>query len=241
MYGLFITCAVVGGSILVMQFLLNLAGFAGDGADFGDGGHADIGGGHAVGDLGDGGDFSHHSGAQDGGGDFSDGDLGGPDHHGHTGDDAAHSAKAGLQLARYITLQTMVAFLTFFGLGGWAALENDRSNGSAIIIAAGCGIAFMFAVGYAFQSLRKLEQAGNESIHRTVGCRGRVYLRIPAENSGAGKATITSQGRTIELKARTPGPELRTGTTIQVSRVLDRQTVEVIPVETPADLAGSLT
>jgi hypothetical protein len=152
-----------------------------------------------------------------------------------------HYTKVGLQLARYITLQTLVAFFTFFGLGGWAALEAGRSNAAAVLFAFTTGVAFMFGVGYAFGSLRKLEQAGNECIRRTVGCRGRVYLRIPGEHSGVGKATITSQGRTIELKARTPGPELKTGSTIQVSKVLDWQTVEVVPVSSTADVTHAAT
>lgn len=229
MYTFFVMCAAIGGTVLAMQFILNLIGFAGD---FGDG---DFGDGHAAVDTSGTVDGPGHDlvGA-DGSADADLTDAADAVDGGH-GDHASHSQKIGYHLARYITLQTAVAFLTFFGLGGWAALESERSQTQASVIAFGTGLGFMFLVGYAFQSLRKLEQAGNESIYRTVGCRGRVYLRIPGENAGVGKATITSQGRTLELQARTPGPTLKTGTTVEVHRVLDRQTVEVLPVESIAE------
>ena len=51
---------------------------------------------------------------------------------------------------------------------------------------------------------------------------------VPAHGGGEGKITLPIQGRTIEVLARTPGPGLRAGEAVVVSRVIDEQIVEVV-------------
>jgi hypothetical protein len=43
-----------------------------------------------------------------------------------------------------------------------------------------------------------------------------------------GKITLPIQGRTVEILARTPGPGLRAGEPVVVSRIIDEQVVEVV-------------
>lgn len=211
----FIVCATVGCTVLVLQFLMNVLGFAGDMGDMGDGGGVDV---DISGDIGDIGDV----------GDVADVDAGDVHHH-HTG----------MTIAKVLTFQTIVAFFAFFGLGGWAALGAQQPPVFSVMIALAAGTASMFVVAYVFQGLRKLEASGTVQLSRALGCRGRVYLRIPADGTGVGKVTLTTQGRTIEVKARTPGPELKTGTNVKVSKILDRATVEVVDLATVVEEPAS--
>ena len=149
------------------------------------------------------------------------------------GDDAAaDTADAGqgnhADLGRIFTFQAIVSFLAFFGIGGLAALERGRHPAFAVLIGTVTGFVAVSLLGYVLRALRKLNTDGTVRISRAVGLEGKVYLRIPANGGGEGKITLPIQGRTIEVLARTPGPGLRAGEPVVVSRVIDEQIVEVV-------------
>jgi hypothetical protein len=100
------------------------------------------------------------------------------------------------------------------------------------------GLLSMLILSKVVQGFRRLHQDGGLRLRRAVGCPGRVYLRIPGEGSGEGKVTIVLQGRTVELKARTNGPLLKTGAEVVVTHLLDNQTVLVAPwIDEPSSTA----
>src|SRR5437762_1943831 len=76
--------------------------------------------------------------------------------------------------------------------------------------------AALFAVGWLMQALSQLHSAGNLELECAVGCAAQVYLRIPPRGTGAGKITVTMQGRTVELNAVTTGPEIATGSAVKI-------------------------
>lgn len=196
----FSICALIGGTVLVIQLGMAILGFGGaEGADAGD-----------------------------------PGDLGGIDVH-HGGDPAladAHHHAMLPGIVKLITFQTVVAFLAFFGVAGMASQTAGQSGAVSLAVAVIVGFCAMAILGYLLQGFRKLEASGTLQMQKAVGCHGRVYLKVPAESEGEGKVTITVQGRSVELKARTSGPELATGVEIIVSKLLDPQTVEVAAIET---------
>jgi len=120
------------------------------------------------------------------------------------------------------------SFLAFFGVGGLSALESKLHPAVAVFIGTASGVVAVSLLGYVLRALRKLNSDGTVRISGSIGLEGTVYLRIPAEGNGSGKITLSIQGRTIEVLARTPGPELRAGERVVVSRVIDEQTVEVV-------------
>ena len=189
---LFTMCAIVGSSVLVIQFLLSLLG-VGIGAD------ADL-------------DIDLPSNDVDGIDTVSDGNW---------------------AFAKYLSLQTIVAFVAFFGIGGLIADKSGQPPVVSSAVALITGTAIMVGYGHLVHSMRKLETDGSFRIELAEGAHGRVYLRIPGEQAGAGKVTVIVQGRTVELSAMTEGPELRTGTSIVINRILDRQTVQVVRDESP--------
>lgn len=209
---IFIVCAAIGGTVLIIQFILSLIGLGGEAFDLdvsGDVGH-DFGG-DFHGDVG--GDF--HG---DAGGDFH-GDAGG--HHGQAVDHGS------TWLFSVISFRTVVAALAFFGLAGLWAESTDIPTPGVLAVAVGAGFAAMMGVYYMMRGMRKLQADGSVRIHRAVGQHGTVYLRIPGNQSGTGKIQFNLQNRTMEFLAVTSGPDLPTGAKVVVIGVVNPTTLEV--------------
>ena len=202
MYTLFLICALIGGTVFILQFVLAIVGAGADDLDFG----------HDI----------PHDVPHDMPHDFS----------GDSGDVAGHAhGHDSTWLFGVISFRTIVAALTFFGLAGLASRSGSLSGPVTLLIAIGAGVAAMYGVHYLMQSLYRLRHDGTAQIHRTIGERGTVYVPIPPKREGLGKIQIRTQGRIMEYAAQTRGPEkLKTGTTVEVVNVLSPMTVEVAPV-----------
>ena len=172
---LFLICAAIGGTVLVVQLIGTLIGF---------GDH----------------DFDH--------GAF----------------DAVH---AGDWFLGVLTVKTVVAALTFFGIGGKIALNSGANEWSALGIAVVSGAIAVYLVAMLVRSLHGLRADGTARIERAVGRPGTVYLRIPGERAGAGKVHLNLQNRTVEYQAVTAGSELPTGTQVKIVAIVNADTVEV--------------
>src|SRR5262245_14414732 len=129
---LFLACAVLGGTVLVVQFLLTMFGL----------GHHDV-------------DLDHDVGHFDA-------------HH-----DAAHShADHANWFFKAVSVRTLVAAVTFFGLCGLAAVKAGRPSPQPILIGVASGVAAMYGVYFVMQSLYRLKADGTERIERAVGAEG---------------------------------------------------------------------
>jgi hypothetical protein len=214
---LFTLCAALGGTILLLQFLLGLMGL---------GGHADVGGdvGHDFGGgFHDGGDF--HA----GGGDLHSGDVHTEAlHDSHAGDQSDHHEAN--SLFHVLSFRAIVAALAFFGLAGRAADAADIPLPMTLLIAVAAGMAALYGVYWMMRCMQSLQAEGTARIERAVGKIGTVYLRIPANESESGKIQLDLQNRTMEYLAMTSGPELPTGTKVEVVGVISPTTVAVVPV-----------
>jgi hypothetical protein len=221
MTNVFIVCAAIGGSVLVIQFLLTLVGL----------------GGHAF-DIDVPQDIGHDFGVDfhvETGGDFH-GDAGGDVHadaeyHGDHGAAAAHHGTT--WLFGVLSFRTITAALAFFGLCGLAAQSNEASPTNVMLVAIAGGAGAMTAVYWMMRGLRELHAEGTVRIQRAVGQCGSVYLSIPGEDAGSGKIQINLQNRTMEYLAVTSGPQLPTGTKVVVVGVVNPNTVEVVRNESP--------
>jgi len=194
----FLVCAVVGGTLIVVQFLMTLVGFGGgEDADDGGGGlHADHGG-----------DVGAH-------------DAGGHDHHG-AGD---HGSSWFFSM---LTTRTLSAAAAFFGLAGMASRSSGLEDLPTILIALAAAVGAFFLVGWLMRFMHKLNVDGTVRIERSVGCRGTVYLSIPGERTGLGKVHVNVQSSTREYQALTASAPLPTGAPIVVVGVIGPDTVEV--------------
>jgi membrane protein implicated in regulation of membrane protease activity len=205
---IFLFFAVVGGTVLVCQFVLTMLGLWSD-ADIPD-------------DLPD--DVPH--------------DLGGIGHdltHDvHTGDghDTAHGHDSSW-LFGIISFRTLVAAFAFFGLGGLTAHSAGSTLWVQLVVAFVSGAVAMFAVHGLMKMLGKLGEDATVRIHRALGQEGTVYVPIAAHKQRAGKVQLKLQNRLMEYEAITEGDKLATGARVRVVAIRGN-TLEVEPAGAPA-------
>jgi membrane protein implicated in regulation of membrane protease activity len=205
----FLFCAIVGGTVLICQFVLTLLGLGGDhgldtGHDFtGDVGHdVDAGGTHGA-----------------------EGD--GHDAHGHHGSS---------WLFAMISFRTLVAAAAFFGLVGLTAQSAGQPVGVQLVLGAAAGLAAMYGVHWLVRTMGRLGEDGTQRIQRAVGQEGTVYVPIPPAKAQAGKIQLKLADRLIEYEAVTSGPDkLATGTKVRVVGIAG-STLEVEPLKTTATI-----
>ena len=217
---LFSIAALVGGTVLGFQFVMMLLGLGHDG-------HGDVSGGHDLSTDGVDGGF-------DGGldGDFDgaiDGDLS-VDHDGSFGHDANAdvSHHASPWFYEILSIRSISAALTFFGLVGKGTLSNGHPPIASLVYASLAGAAAMYAVYWLFKQIYRFQNAGNEDVRRSIGLSATVYVPIPAARSGAGKVTFQLQDRTVEYQAVTnESSRLATGERVVIVGIVNVGTVRV--------------
>lgn len=199
----FLACAVLGGTVLICQFVLTLVGL----------------GGHDV-------DFSHdipHDFSGDAGhaGDAHGAEDAGHDAHGHHGSS---------WLFGVVSFRTLIAAATFFGLAGLAAQSAHLNLGPQLLLAAAAGIGAMYGVHWIVRSLGRLTEDATIRVRHALGQEGTVYIPIPAAKAQAGKVQIRVQNRLVEYEAVTNNKDrLATGTKIRVVGIAGN-TLEVEPL-----------
>lgn len=115
------------------------------------------------------------------------------------------------------TLQGIMTFLCVFGWTGVICTSLGLHVAIAILIALVLGFLAMLGVAKVLQLTRKLTQDGSLDVRRLLGEKGRVYIPIPANESGEGKVTIAAGERFIELSAVTDEQEaIPTGTQVRI-------------------------
>jgi hypothetical protein len=202
----YLICAVVGGTLIVCQFVMTLFGLGGD---------HDVGG--------------HDLGGHDvGGHDFSGHDAHGP--HGHDHGSTSHTN----WFFGILTFRTVVAALAFFGLAG-LAVQNSLDPLPTLGVALGAGFGALLIVGSIMRTMGRLNVDGTARIERSVGSTGTVYLTVPGGKAGAGKVHVSVHNRRVEYKAVTANDDLPTGAKVVVVGVVSSDTVEVSPVGTLAE------
>ncbi|MFH1264107.1 MAG: hypothetical protein ABIK89_00155 [Planctomycetota bacterium] len=140
--------------------------------------------------------------------------------------DHAHTVAA----FKVLSFRTIIAALTFFGLGGMTAQAAEFPTLWVLVVAVASGGAAMYAVYWLFQGIQKLQADGTVRVAGAVGKAGTVYTPIPGNGSGTGKIQLNLQNRTMEYLAMTSGDRLVTGAKVVVTGVITSDTLEVEPV-----------
>lgn len=137
---------------------------------------------------------------------------------------------AGFWFYEMISLRTVAAAVTFFGLVGGAANSTGQPPGISIALGCFAGYAAMYGVYWAFKQIFRLETSGNVNIYNAIGLPAEVYVPIGPGGNEAGKVHVYLQGRTAEYQALTTcNQKLPTGSKVIVTEVLSSDTVEVMP------------
>jgi len=203
----FLVCAVLGGTVMVCQFVLTFMGMGDDGGDM-------------AGEAGgiDGGDFEG-----------TDADLAG-DHHSTISEasDAEFQHHGSSWLFGVLSFRTLIAALAFFGITGKAALAAEMTQPVSLIISTAVGLAAMYGMYWLMLSISRLSSSGNEHIGNALGKPATVYVSIPASQQGTGKVQLSMQNRIVEYQAVTADDEpLKSGEPVEVVEIVNRNTVQV--------------
>ena len=126
-----------------------------------------------------------------------------------------------------LSLKTVVAFITFFGLAGMACMEAEASASTTMLAAVGAGVGAFFMVGYLMSLMMSLQTSGNIELKTAVGTSAKVYLRIPEKKSGSGKVNVVVGGRMKTQKAVTKGDAIPTGAEVIIQGMTAPDTFEV--------------
>lgn len=209
MTAFFLFCAVIGGTILLCQFVMTLVGLGGD---------------HGV-------DMVHDV-SHDFGGDAGHGGLGGEAHGADdgSGHDAGHQHGSSWLFAM-ISFRTLVAAVTFFGLIGMTAQAAGQGLGVQLLLASAAGLGAMYGVHWLITSIGRLAEDATLRVKNALGQEGTVYVPIAAGRAQPGKIQLKIQNRLVEYAAVTSSPErLATGTKVRVVSVAG-DVLEVEPVK----------
>ena len=199
----YLTCAIIGGIVLSVRLVLMFMGGDMDGAD----------------------------------GDASDMDMGDMDASGMDGADmdVSHADAADLHSAassdfdfKLLSLQSLSAFFTMFGLVGLAITRQwQQGVGASLVGAFLAGSASVWISGKMFSVAAGMQSSGTLNMRNAIGATGKVYLSIP--DKGIGRVTVKFQSRVMELDAISDdGSPIPTDTAI---RVVDANDSNMLTVE----------
>lgn len=125
------------------------------------------------------------------------------------------------------TFRNLINFMLGFS---WTAIALRASTESTSLMLVGgvvVGVLLVCAVMYLFKWMSGMQQSGTIEPEALVGCKGSVYLTIPAGRTGEGKVQITVRGAIREYNAMTEGDRLPNEAPIRVVAVLNGHTVLV--------------
>ena len=230
LYTLFLICSVLGGTLFICMFFLQLFGLSGHGTTP----HHYTGGPHTPGHGLQGHTGGHLHPAQHSG------------FRGHvlrclggrhasvansiTGNGGPSQWLAMLQswIGAMVSFQGIVVGITAFGLVGMAGLSQGWTAWLVLPLACAACVAASFLVAAALHILLSMDSDGTLHTDDLIGAQGKVYLSVPGGNSGLGKVVVTTQGRTEEFNAVTYQPvELKAGDEIIVVGVQKPGILEV--------------
>jgi hypothetical protein len=153
------------------------------------------------------------------------------DQGGHAGHAGAHhdGASTGLHLA---SLRALAAGVAFFGLTGYGLQRAGTAGWLALVAALAAGAVAVVIVALLLRAMLRLESDGTVRIENALGQAATVYIPIPGEKTGAGKISLSVQGRLVEYQAVTPEATLPTGAAVTVVDVVAPDTLEVVRTPT---------
>ena len=142
--------------------------------------------------------------------------LSGLGHDADACDGACETHQGGLGTLSVLSLKGIIAFITFYGLGG-ICFKIPGWGGWFVSVA--CGAVMMLVTAGVIALVFKLQHSGNIKPESLKGCPGSVYLSIPAGNKPGGRVTLSLPGSTMEVEA-VADEALETGTPVVVDSYL---------------------
>ncbi len=135
-----------------------------------------------------------------------------------SGTDVATShPDAGFSVFKLFSVQSVIAFITFFG---WGGVIWGKNGVSGFFAALASGIFMMLVTSFFLYYLMKLQQSGNINAQDYVGCTGMVYMNVPGGRVQHGKVTVNLRGCSREIIA-VADEDIQTGSAVTVVQQID--------------------
>ncbi len=116
----------------------------------------------------------------------------------------------------FFSLKSLVAFVTFFGWGGYFFAHLGWGGFAVAVLSGGV---MMVLTALVIWLLLKMQQSGNVSDAELIGCSGTVYLTIPDHRAPGGIVTVALPDRTRQVSARADF-EIKTGVDVVIEQSL---------------------
>ncbi|MBS1370047.1 MAG: hypothetical protein HPZ91_08855 [Lentisphaeria bacterium] len=116
----------------------------------------------------------------------------------------------------FFSLKAIMAFITFFGWGGFFYGHLGIGGLGVAVIS---GTVMMILTALLVSLMLKLQQSGNITPQELIGKHGTVYLTIPAGRAPGGMVTVSLPGCTRQISARAD-IEFTTGSSVVITRDL---------------------
>lgn len=126
--------------------------------------------------------------------------------------------------------RSLVGFL--FG-ASWTCIALQPTSitmGWLILAALIAGFAVISVSAYGGMYIKSYNQSRKIPTSATVGCVGFVFLSIPAKRQGVGMVQITIKNTILNFDAQTDGDAIDEGTSVQVLKIVSKNTLLVEPV-----------
>jgi membrane protein implicated in regulation of membrane protease activity len=142
----------------------------------------------------------------------------------HSLGDPHHSS----ELFKFLSVQSIAAFLMGFGWGGLGALRGAGWEfGTALLVAVGGGVFMVWLLTWLLKMVHDLQSSGTVSIQQALGAEGEVYVTVPENGQGTGQVRVIVNNRQRIYNASSEGEALPTNARVRVTRVNDNNTLTV--------------
>jgi membrane protein implicated in regulation of membrane protease activity len=120
---------------------------------------------------------------------------------------------------KLLSFQTITAFLTMFGLVGFALSRASQTGALVSLVGATvAGAVTAWVIALLFRAMARLQSSPSHHISDAIGQRGTVYLNIPA--GGTGKISVIIKDRLSVVDAVAADKlEIKTGEAVEVVKV----------------------
>ncbi len=150
-------------------------------------------------------------------------------HMGHADVDS-HDGHDSSDVFKFLSFQSIAAFLMGFGWAGLGALHGaNLSMLPAFGAAIGGGAVMVWLMMMLLKLMVALNSSGNIAIDKTVGCEGEVAVEVPGNQSGRGQVRVVIEDRQRSYGAVSEGLPIPSRTRVRVVRANTDNTLTVEP------------
>lgn len=141
------------------------------------------------------------------------------------GGDAHHSS----ELFKFLSIQSIAAFLMGFGWGGLGALRGAGWDfGLSLLSAVAGGVIMVWLLTWLLKLVADLQSSGTVSIQSAIDATGEVYVTVPPRGKGTGQVRVVLSDRQRTYNAVAENEDsLPTNTRVRVTSVNEDNTLTV--------------